>query len=172
MMDRFSRLSILRGARYLLHCALVLAAALSFIAAVPVSAHPPSSVFPVYDSTTGELRVTIAHAVPNPGDHYIGKVEVGVNGHLVNASTYSGQPSPDAFTYTYPVAAQTGDEITVSVTCNLAGSGSGRLTVGSSGTTTEPAATQAAGPSIPVIPIAACFMLFMVQLRRNIVRDC
>ncbi len=142
--------------------AFVFATVLTFLAA-PVSAHPPSSVIPAYDPATGELRVTITHTVPNPDRHYIGNVAVFINGGLVNETAYSFQPSPDIFTYIYPITAQPGDKITVTAGCNLAGSGSNELTVGSPGST-EPAATPSAGSGIlPAGAIAACMVLFLVR---------
>lgn len=152
--------------RHTILAAFVFATVLSFLAAAPVSAHPPSSVIPAYDPATGELRVAITHTVPNPDRHYIGNIAVFVNGGLVNDTAYSFQPSPDTFTYIYPVTVQPGDKIAVTAGCNLAGSGSGELTVGSPGST-EPAETPSAGSGIlPAGAIAACMILFLVRHRQ------
>ena len=88
----------------------------------PVSAHSPSGMSVTYQELSKELLVSITHAVPNPGEHYINEVTVSINGKVVNNSRYTSQPAPDTFTYTYPVETVTGDEIKVTATCSLAGS--------------------------------------------------
>jgi len=162
-MKRLEKTPDLCPERHAILPAMVLAALLCLLTVVPVSAHPPSSVIPAYDPATGELRVTITHAVPNPDEHYIGNVAVSLNGRRVNDTAYSSQPSPDTFTYIYPVVAQAGDEITVTASCNRAGSGSTKLIVGSSGATGM-AATPSAGSGLPpAVAIAACMLLFLVR---------
>jgi hypothetical protein len=90
--------------------------------AMPAAAHPPSDMSLSYNELSKELRVTITHTVPNPGEHYVKEVTVSINGKVVNDSRYTSQPAPDTFTYTYPVETGTTDEIKVTATCSLAGS--------------------------------------------------
>jgi hypothetical protein len=89
---------------------------------LPASAHPPSDISLSYDELAKVLRVTITHTVPNPQEHYISKVTVTINGNVVSDSRYASQPSPDTFTYTYPLETVTGDEIVVTASCVLTGS--------------------------------------------------
>ena len=88
----------------------------------PVSAHPPSDMVLSYNETAKDLQVQITHQVPNPGVHYVQEVAVTINGKAVNTSTYTSQPSPDTFTYHYPVEVAPGDDIEVTARCSLAGS--------------------------------------------------
>jgi desulfoferrodoxin (superoxide reductase-like protein) len=120
----------------------------------PVSAHPPSDMSVTYLELSKELRVTITHAVPNPGEHYIKEVTVSMNGKVVNDSRYTSQPAPDTFTYTYPIETGTTDEIKVTATCSLAGSLSRTLY------NTGPVATQKAAAGLaPLVAAATAFLI-------------
>ena len=134
--------------------------------AMPASAHPPSDMSLSYNELTGELRVSVTHAVPNPGLHYIKEVTVSINGKVVNDSRYTSQPTLDTFTYTYPVETVTGDEIKVTATCSLAGSISRTLyntgtlaPVPSSSPESQPTQKASAG----LIPLVIACAVLMIQ---------
>jgi len=131
---------------------------------VPVSAHPPSGMSVTYQEPK-ELLVSITHAVPNPGEHYINEVTISVNGKVVNTSRYTSQPSADTFSYTYPVEAVTGDEIKVTATCSLAGSmtrtlhNTGPIASASSASPDSQPTQKAAAGLLPVLGVAAALLI-------------
>jgi hypothetical protein len=92
-------------------------------------AHPPGSVALAYDAQKKALSVTITHSSYFPGKHYIKSVEISQNGRVIMTTPYSSQPTGDSFTYTYPVAAAPGDELSVNATCNMFGSKVGKTVV-------------------------------------------
>jgi len=132
---------------------------------LPVSAHSPSGMSVTYHESSKELLVSITHAVPNPGEHYIHEVTVSINGKVVNESRYTSQPAPDTFTYTYPVETVTGDEIKVTATCSLAGSlsrtlyNSGPITSTSSSSPDSQPTQKAAAGLLAVLGIAAALLI-------------
>ena len=134
-----------------------------FILIPPVSAHPPSDMSVTYNEISKDLRISITHAVPNPGEHYIKEVTVTINGKVVNDSRYTSQPSPDTFTYTYPIGTVTGDEIKVTATCSLSGSISRTLyNTGSLASTPSPRSQptqKAAAGFVPLLGIAAAYLI-------------
>ncbi len=101
---------------------ILLLAAGGCILVTPVAANPPSDMSVSYQELSRTLAVTITHQVPNPQNHYIKEVLVVINGKTVNDSFYTSQPTPDTFTYSYPVDTKPGDEIAVTATCVFAGS--------------------------------------------------
>jgi hypothetical protein len=118
-----------------------------------------------YNELSKELLVSITHAVPNMGEHYIKEVTVTINGKVVNDSRYTSQPAPDTFTYTYPVEPVTGDEIKVTALCSLAGSTSRTLyntgpiaSAPSSSPKSQPTQKAAAG-LIPLLGLAAALLI-------------
>jgi hypothetical protein len=118
-------------------------------------ATPPSAMALYYDRGTGLLSISITHPTANPSTHYIREVTVSVNGNLLNDSHYTSQPDPDTFTYTYPVAAQPGDELKATATCNLIGSASRTLIV-TNGSSSSPPKEPSATPASPLglLPLA------------------
>jgi len=75
-----------------------------------------------YNLETQDIRVTITHPISDPTTHYIYKVELKKNGLIYNTSTYTSQPDPNSFTYTYQVNATIGDTIDVTASCIQGGS--------------------------------------------------
>ena len=130
-----------------------------------VSAHSPSGISVTYQELSKELLVSITHAVPNPGEHYIQEVTVSINGKVVNNSRYTSQPAPDTFTYTYPVETVTGDEIKVTATCSLAGSiartlyNTGPIASASSSSSDSQPTQKAAAGLLPVLGVAAALLI-------------
>ncbi len=94
-----------------------------------VSAHGPQSMSIAYDLENGNLTVNISHIVVNPTLHYIEKVDVDINDINVLSQDYPSQPSNDAFSYYYDVAANPGDVINVTATCSVGGSAKETLKV-------------------------------------------
>ena len=133
-----------------------------FLIISPASAHPPSDMVLSYNGITKDLQVTITHQVPNPQEHYIREVAVTINGKAVNTSTYTSQPAPDTFTYTYPVAVSPGDDIEVVARCSLAGSISRNLSVAATASPSPsaiPGTQKAAAGLAPLLGAAALVLL-------------
>lgn len=97
-----------------------------------VRGNPPASMSLSYDVTTQTLTAQITHNVANPDTHYIETVEIRVNNTLVATETYTDQPTTSSFTYQISVSASDGDTIEVTAICNISGSITRSLTVGSS----------------------------------------
>jgi len=87
-----------------------------------VCANAPSGMTVSYNLETQDIRVTITHPISDPTTHYIYKVELKKNGLIYNTSTYTSQPDPNSFTYTYQVNATIGDTIDVTASCIQGGS--------------------------------------------------
>jgi len=83
--------------------------------------HAPSSLTLNYNSNTELVNVTITHIVDNVSTHYIGVVEIRVNGTTVKTEYYINQPSLDTFTYQYNVTANNGGRIEVTARCSIGG---------------------------------------------------
>jgi hypothetical protein len=94
-------------------------------------AHSPSISDIKYDVGLNALTVKIYHNVGNPNTHYIGSVEIKVNGNVEFSKTYTSQPTINEFSYEYTINANTGDTIEVYAACNLAGSDTQTLIAGS-----------------------------------------
>src|SRR4030042_2145307 len=92
------------------------------IVILPAAAHAPSEMSISYNEYSKVLNVTITHQVPNPQAHYVKEVHVILNGNTVHDVHYTSQPSPDTFTYTYPLLPAPGDTIEVTASCSIAGS--------------------------------------------------
>jgi desulfoferrodoxin (superoxide reductase-like protein) len=107
-------------------CAVLLGAGFPF----PAAAHSPKDVVVTYDQAKKTLEVKITHGSKDAASHYIKKVEIKQNGKSVGVTEYKSQPSPETFSYTYPLEAAAGDIIEVTGTCNIFGSKTGKLTLG------------------------------------------
>ncbi|MGB9177254.1 MAG: hypothetical protein WCB46_11040 [Methanoregula sp.] len=131
----------------------------------PASANPPTEMSLSYHEQSGDLIVVITHPVPNPQEHYIKEVTVTINGKMVNDARYTSQPTPDIFTYTYPITAVPGDKIEVTASCVLSGSLSRQLyTTGPVGTSSSSSpesqpTQQAAEGFVPLLGAAAAFLI-------------
>ena len=93
------------------------------------TAHPPKEVALGYDSSSGNLQVTITHSSPFPKTHYIKRVEISVNGKLLNGFDYQNQPEKPSFAYTYKIKAAAGDALEAKAFCSIFGSKAGHLTI-------------------------------------------
>jgi len=99
---------------------------------IKVRGNSPASINLSYNITTQTLTAQITHNVADPNTHYIETVEIRVNNTLVATETYNDQPTSSSFTYQYTISASNGDVIELLAICNISGSLTGSLTVGSS----------------------------------------
>jgi hypothetical protein len=99
---------------------LLVSAALVFV--MPATAHAPTDMDIFYDPVTSKLSVTITHPVDDPATHYISKVQVKHNNHVISDPDYKSQPTKDTFTYTYDRQASPPDVFWVLATCSRGGS--------------------------------------------------
>lgn len=137
----------------------------ALILSQPASAHPPSNIVLQYDTSIQTLGVTISHNVVDPEEHYIYRVEIKKNGQTYKTLTYIDQPNDSSFTYTYQVNATKGDSFEVTASCNLGGSLTKQLTVGSeTGQNGENKSTP--GFEIILVLCAVMVMLLLYQRRK------
>jgi len=85
-------------------------------------AHPPSDIQITYDLSTKILKAVIRHNVSNPANHYIAKVDVGLNGKEIISQHISRQDNntDQAVSYLIPDALP-GDKISVEGYCSISG---------------------------------------------------
>jgi hypothetical protein len=100
---------------------LVLACAL-VACATAVYAHPPSDIAITFDPATKMLKAVITHNVSNPENHYIKKVDVGLNGKEILTQAISRQDNNTTQTAAYLIPdAKAGDTISVEAYCSISG---------------------------------------------------
>jgi hypothetical protein len=92
-------------------------------------ANAPKSVQLVYDLSSQTLSVTILHSSPSPTFHYINRVVVKKTGKVLETAEYKSQPDKPEFTYTYKIAATAGDTLEITVSCNIFGSKTEKITI-------------------------------------------
>lgn len=127
-----------------------------------VYANAPSGLTVSYNLQTQDLQVTIAHPVNNPTIHYIYQVELQKNGIIHNTSTYTSQPDPNSFTYTYRVNATTGDTIDVTASCIQGGSKTTQYTV-----STNNAEKNTSTPGFESMVALSAIVFIVILLRRK-----
>jgi len=127
-----------------------------------VFANAPSGLAVSYNLETQDLQVTITHPVNDPTTHYIYKVELQKNGMIHNTSTYTSQPDPNSFTYTYRVNATTGDTIDVTASCIQGGSKTTRYTV-----STNNVEKNTSTPGFESIVALSAIVFIIILLRRK-----
>jgi len=92
------------------------------------SAHPPGLIFSKYEENN--LKVLITHFSISPfGSHYIYRVEIDVNGELVEEQNYEKQDRFIFLIYKFNITAEPGDEITFTAYCSLFGQKSKSINV-------------------------------------------
>jgi len=85
-------------------------------------AHPPSDIIITYDPATKVVKAVIMHDVSNPAQHYIKKVDVGLNDKEIISHFISRQDTPAEQTVSYLIPdAKTGDVISVEAYCSISG---------------------------------------------------
>jgi len=85
-------------------------------------AHPPSDIIISYDPATRILHATIMHNVSNPLNHYIKKVDIGLNGKEIIEQEISRQDNNTSQTVSYLIPdAKAGDKLSVEAYCSISG---------------------------------------------------
>jgi len=94
-----------------------------FIAASSIAyAHPPSDIIITYNAATKMLHAVIKHNVSNPANHFIKKVDVGLNGKGIIEHVISRQDSNSTQTVSYLIPeAKAGDRLSVEAYCSISG---------------------------------------------------
>jgi hypothetical protein len=92
------------------------------VAVTSAYAHTPSDMKITFDPATKVLKLVIMHDVPDPALHYIGRVNVDLNGKEVINDKLSHQDNNTSETLSYTIPnAKPGDIITVYVRCSIIG---------------------------------------------------
>ncbi len=85
-------------------------------------AHPPSDIKITFDAKTKILQAVIMHNTSNPLNHYIKKVDVGLNGKEIIEHTVSKQDNNESQTVIYLIPdVKDGDVISVEAYCSMSG---------------------------------------------------
>lgn len=85
-------------------------------------AHPPSDIKAEYNLQTRILTVIITHHVNNPGSHYIGKIDIWLNGKEIIEHKISKQDNNSSQFAVYMIPdAKSGDVIAVEGYCSING---------------------------------------------------
>ena len=131
---------------------------------ITVPAHPPSSMKLKYNPETEMLSVEITHQVSNTSTHYVENIKIVVNHEIRVNQNYTSQPG-STFTYTYDnILTNVGESIEVVAICNLGGSISEQLMLGSEETSeTEDDST----PGFGIIAIFASLVFILMILRKK-----
>ena len=92
------------------------------VLASPAWAHPPSDIIITFDKATKHLHAVIKHNVSNVNNHYIKKVDVGLNDKEILTQYISRQDNNVSQTVDYLIPdAKTGDTISVEGYCSISG---------------------------------------------------
>jgi hypothetical protein len=87
-----------------------------------VLAHPPKDVKVEFNPDNHMLMVTAIHDTKDVAKHYVGTIEVDVNGQKMIEQKFKSQVTPDNQGAHYWLNdAATGDTLSVTATCNIAG---------------------------------------------------
>lgn len=97
--------------------------AILLLAGVSIAhAHPPSDIQLTFDAASKTLQAVIFHSVNNPVNHYINKVDVGLNGKEIIEQTISKQENNTSQTVRYYISdVKEGDVLSVEGYCNVSG---------------------------------------------------
>lgn len=101
----------------------ILAAFLVFFAVASTAyAHPPYDIKITFDQNRKQVTAVIMHNVSNPLEHYIKKVDVGLNGKEIIEHSVSRQDNFDNQTVSYLIPdVKDGDIISVEGHCSISG---------------------------------------------------
>ena len=104
------------------HIVMFVALIVFLSAASTVYAHPPSDIKITFDSKTNMLKAVIVHNTSNPVNHYIKKVDVGLNGKEIIEQTISRQDNNSDQTVSYFIPdIKNGDVVSVEGHCSISG---------------------------------------------------
>ncbi|MBU1931062.1 hypothetical protein KJ972_06205 [Candidatus Micrarchaeota archaeon] len=93
-------------------------------------AHPPSDIKITFDPKTKMLEAVIVHNTSNPINHYIKKVDIGLNGKEIIEHTISREDNNQTQTVRYLIPdAKGGDVISVEGYCSISGKLKKEITV-------------------------------------------
>lgn len=85
-------------------------------------AHPPSDIIITYDPATKILKAVIMHNVSNTANHYIKKVDIGLNGKDIIVHQISRQDNNTDQPVAYLIPdAKPGDTLSVEAHCSISG---------------------------------------------------
>ena len=74
-----------------------------------------------YDAKTHTLNVKVLHLSPAPKIHFVYRIEIAINGEVIQSHIYTSQPKIIISSYTYNITVNPGDTLTVSAYCVLWG---------------------------------------------------
>ena len=152
-----NRVVLQRGCILVLLCSVLICAI-----ATPVNANAPSALTVSYNLESLAFQVTITHPVSDTVTHYIYKVEIKKNGVGLNTTTYTSQPDPNSFTYTYQVNASTGDTLDVTASCIQGGLKTIQYTIASNN-----GDTKKSTPGFEMILFIGVVIMIVTILRRK-----
>ncbi len=93
-------------------------------------AHPPYDIKITFDHKTNLLHAVIMHNVSNPLNHYIKKVDIGLNGKEIIEQTFSRQDNNDSQAVSYLIPdVKDGDVLSVEGYCSISGKLEKKITV-------------------------------------------
>jgi len=117
-------------------------------------AHAPSDIDVNFNAGTRVLSVTITHQVADPATHFVKEVKIRQASTTFSESKYTSQPSPDTFTYSYPIPADITGIIEVKAECVLGGEKTKALAISTFTPPSTPtgAATGATTPPLVTLP--------------------
>ena len=93
-----------------------------FMTASIVYAHPPSDIKITFYPKTKMLQAIIVHNTSNPINHYIKKVDVGLNGKEIIEHNISREDNGETQTVSYLIPdAKSGDTLSVEGHCSISG---------------------------------------------------
>ena len=101
---------------------LFLAAAAVLFLVRPALAHPPTKIDISYNAADKVVKAVITHPVQDPTNHYIGKVDVFLNGKEIISQEITRQDNQETQTVEYRLPdAKSGDIVGVEGHCNRYG---------------------------------------------------
>lgn len=102
---------------------LILVCGLAFLALASAGwAHPPKDVKVEFNPDSHMLTVTAVHDTKDPTKHFVGDIEVDLNGDKMIDQKFKTQQTADMQMGHYLVNdAKIGDTLTVTAACNIAG---------------------------------------------------
>ena len=100
------------------------------IAVSSAYAHPPSDIKITFDSKTKMLKAVIMHNTSNPLNHYINKVDIGLNGKGIIEHAISREDNNESQTVSYLIPdVRDGDVLSVEGYCSISGKLKKEITV-------------------------------------------
>jgi hypothetical protein len=114
-------------------------------------AHAPSDIDLNFNAGTRVLSVTITHQVDDPATHYVKEVKIRQGDTTFSETEYTSQPSPDTFTYSYPIPADVTGIIEVKAECNINGEKTKALAISTFTPPSTPTGTTTGATTPPLV---------------------